>query len=219
MNKYDALTKLGELRDRGILSEEEFQQEKAKILARSETNFQDSFKDMFKEPKDGGLFGGLNENTYCVFLHLSQYLIILLNVFGFAVPVLLWLLGKDKSEMVDRTGRNVVNWLICLVVAAVLCIPLCFIYVGYFGFILLFFFAVTFPVIGAVKASEGVVWNYPVGFDVLTFFQDWGNSEKPRRSPASYSSGSEQSRTDPGPPVKTHFSQDKYSSDHTKKYQ
>lgn len=219
MNKYDELTKLGDLRDRGILNEEEFQQEKAKILAVSETKF----KDIFKKSGDGELFGGLSENAYCAILHLSQFLVLPFNVFGVLVPLLLWFFGKDKSDMVDRSGRIVINWMLSLVIFVIVCLPLCLIYIGYVGLLILLICAISFPIIAAMKASEGVVWNYPLNMDMLTFIQNLGNVDKSQRSSTSgsrKSSTAEPSRTDPGPPVKTHFSQNKYSSERSmNKYQ
>ena len=50
MKKYENLAKIAELRDRGVLTEEEFQREKTKILETEKK----SFKQFFQSP-DGGL--------------------------------------------------------------------------------------------------------------------------------------------------------------------
>ena len=70
---YDELEKLNDLRQRGIISEEEFQQEKEKILNRN-------------TPKT---LPGVDANQYSMFIHLSQFMGVFTGGIGLLIPVIL----------------------------------------------------------------------------------------------------------------------------------
>jgi uncharacterized Tic20 family protein len=146
--KYDELKKLDELRLSGALTEQEFQREKAKLLGDSS--------------EDDGLFWGMNEKSYAMCLHLSQFLGFVIPVFGVAMPIVMWLLYKDKNEFIAENGRNVVNWVITNLMLLIVLIPACFVLIGIPLLIILFVLDVTFCIIGAIKAGEGTAWKYPL---------------------------------------------------------
>jgi len=160
MKKYDDLAKIAELRDRGVLSEEEFQQEKSKILQDEDT----SFARFFQPPPGEELLFGLKEDMYCMLLHLSQFLIVF-PPFGIAVPILLWFLGKEKSEWVDRHGRVIFNWWISFLIYFVISAVLASVIIGVYLMLALVACAIIFPIVCAVKASEGIIWTYPLSID------------------------------------------------------
>ena len=69
---YDELEKLNDLRQRGVISEEEFQQEKEKILNHNPAK----------------ILPSTDANQYSMFIHLSQFLGIFTGI-GIIVPVIL----------------------------------------------------------------------------------------------------------------------------------
>jgi uncharacterized Tic20 family protein len=134
---------------------------------------------------------GMKPNSYCMLLHLSQLLNFLSGGFpflGIIVPIVLWMIGKDKSPQVDQHGKIVLNWLISLfiyaaigmAIAVVLSIFTIAIAIGTgfpmpIGFILfgpivllVWILMAVFPIIGAVKANEGTAWKYPLS---IPFFK------------------------------------------------
>jgi len=107
---------------------------------------------------------------------------------GIIAPVVLWVIGKDKSPQVDQHGKIVLNWLISLfiyamigVAIAVICfifaiaiavstglpLPLGMILLGPVCLLVWILMAI-FPIIGAVKANEGTTWKYPLS---IPFFK------------------------------------------------
>ena len=109
---------------------------------------------------------GMKPDTYCMLLHLSQ---LLGGTFvGFAVPIVLWALGKDKSTQIDLHGKIVLNWIISLFIYSLATGLLCIVLVGFLVLPVLVVLAVVFPIIGAVKANNGEVWHYPLS---LRFFK------------------------------------------------
>ena len=207
MKKYDALDKIANLRDRGILSEEEFQREKLKILQGDEN----SFSRFFQPPGEQLLFG-LKEDKYCMLIHLSQFLFFIppLSPFGIAVPVFLWFFDKEKSEWIDLHGRVLFNWWISLLIYFVVCVGLLYVFIGAPLMLGLLALAIIFPIVVAVKASEGILWTYPLSFD---FF---GVGKPEHRSNRNSKSQAEPNRKPsdekPSPNAEMHFNPDKYQS-------
>ncbi len=204
MKKYDDLAKIAELRDRGILTEEEFQQEKSKILQDEAT----SFSRFFQPPGEELLFG-LKEDTYCMLLHLSQFLIVF-PPFGIAVPIVLWFLGKEKSEWVDRHGRVIFNWWISFLIYFVISGILVSVIIGVYLMLALMVCAVIFPIVCAVKASEGIIWTYPLSFDFFGVKNFSPRKAENQNTTAEHAANSKDAESPQQ--TGTHFKADKYQS-------
>ena len=111
--------------------------------------------------------GGMNLNTYCLLLHLSQFLNCVPPL-GYVVPVVLWVINKDKSPLVDQHGKVVLNWLISEFIYLMGSLLFCIVFIGIIPFFVVTILGIIFPIIGAVKANDGVVWNYPLS---IPFFK------------------------------------------------
>ncbi|MEM8864872.1 MAG: DUF4870 domain-containing protein, partial [Planctomycetota bacterium] len=100
--------------------------------------------------------------TWAIVLHLSQFANFILPPAGFVAPILIWLLRRDALPGIDAHGREVANWtlsyLIYLLVAGLLCIVL----IGVPIVIVLAVLGSVFPIIGAIHASHGRCWRYPL---------------------------------------------------------
>ncbi|WP_250458492.1 DUF4870 domain-containing protein [Microbulbifer litoralis] len=114
---------------------------------------------------------GLERNTFLTVMHLSQLVGIFMPGLGFILPVVMWVCYKDRCEEIDRHGKVIVNWMISFLIYTLICVVLVLIVIGIFGLLVLVLLNVIFIVIGAVKASEGKLWPYPLS---ISFFQVWG---------------------------------------------
>ncbi len=121
--------------------------------------------------------GGLNSRQWAVFLHLSQLLGYLVPGLGFAGPLVIWLVLKDRFAELDAHGRMVTNWMISLLIysliAAMIALVTCGI--GVVLMIPLILLSIIFPVIGAIKASDGSLWKYPLAIPFLPEIPRNGN--------------------------------------------
>jgi len=98
----------------------------------------------------------------------------LFGIVGFFAPLVIWLIEKDKHRFVDGHGRAAINYQISLMIYFV---AVCLIrYIGYLtrGLFIgnmmlnaLFIVHVVFVIIGAVKASKGKPWRYPIAIPFL----------------------------------------------------
>lgn len=188
-SKYEDLEKLRDLFAKGILTEEEFNAEKAKLLS---SNYEKATVETIDD-----------NSTYNSLMHLSQFSNYLFPFLGVIVPVVMWATRKDESKSVDVNGKIILNWtismfiyglvLVALLIAAVLVFGgtmalsglayengtfegfmdespwMVFRFLGALGLIILPLIVIgildfVFTIIGAVKASRGEIWNYPLSF-------------------------------------------------------
>lgn len=187
--KYDDLEKLRDLYSKGIITEAEFNAEKAKIL----NDNRESGVNETTQTAD-------NNNGYCSLMHLSQFSNFLFPGLGLIIPIVMWANRKNESKFADVNGKIIFNWkissfiytsvLVILVIAAALVFgtqiafsgignydtfqgmmddnPMkIFSLIGALGIIIIPAIAIVvldfiFTIIGAIKANKGEVWNYPL---------------------------------------------------------
>ena len=155
--KYEDLKILDELREKGSITEEEFQREKAKIL-NEQNNSADSER-AFNKP----LFD-LEENTYLMLMHLSQLAGLAVPLIGFVLPIVLWLTNKDVNEKVNENGRNILNFMISYTIYAVI---LCITIIGIPLAVILGIIYVIFVIVASIKANNGESWKYPMSIEFI----------------------------------------------------
>lgn len=147
MDKYEDLRILEELRSKGAISEEEFQREKAKILNSG-------------NQRSNPL--GMEENTYLTLMHLSQFGGFIVPGLGFIIPIVMWLVNADKSEAVNMHGKNIANFMLSMIIYAVVSAILCLLLVGFVMLAALVVIEIVFIILAAVKANRGEYWPYPI---------------------------------------------------------
>jgi uncharacterized Tic20 family protein len=155
MTIADEIEKLNRLRENGALTEDEYQGAKAKLLDSGQT-----VPALPAKP--------LDEKTWAAILHLSQFCGFVLPLAGLVVPIILWQLKKDESALLDRHGRIIANWLVTALIAGAVFWLLCFILIGIPLLAILGLLCVVFPIVGAIKASNGEAWPYPMSYRFWT---------------------------------------------------
>ena len=154
MGIADELEKLNELRASGTISEIEYQQAKDALFSSHQNS---SVGDSFKKAVDSVV---LDENNWGMYIHLSQFC-------SGVVPILLWVLKKEDSEVIDAHGRIVINWMITQCVYAVAFFLLCFVLIAFPLLVLLVVASIAYPIIGGIKASNGEIWKYPFSIEFI----------------------------------------------------
>lgn len=122
-----------------------------------------SWPDHGAGPNPGRQFRPLSdssERTYALFIHLSQ----LLTMVGFPiiVPLILWLVKKNDSAFIDDHGREVVNFIISILIYSIAAVVLVFVGVGMCIIFALPIFQIVVAIIGAVRANSGEFYRYPM---------------------------------------------------------
>ncbi|RAI94186.1 DUF4870 domain-containing protein [Algoriphagus yeomjeoni] len=175
-NNLENLERLGALLKNGVITEEEFNSQKSKLLGSSTKSLSDN------------LFG-LNENSYCFLIHISVLLGFVHFLLGLVVPIVLWTLNRENNPTIDQHGRNVLNWIfsfaLYMLIGLIIIFPmnnfmhlpfsfsfnlnsLPSLFTGFFPITILMILNIIFILIGSLKASTGKLWKYPLS---IQFFR------------------------------------------------
>lgn len=101
-------------------------------------------------------------STWAMVLHLSILAGMLIPVAGLVVPILIYTLKKDDLPGLKPHADVVFNWLISALIYGAISVVLMILLIGAFLLWLLGLACLIFSIIGAIKASEGEVWPYPL---------------------------------------------------------
>lgn len=103
-----------------------------------------------------------------VLTHLSQLITLLIGFGSLIVPLILWTTNREKVYEMDVHGKSIVNFQISILIYFLVCIPMILFFgLGLLGMLLLGVIAIIFPIINAIKASNGERPNYPFTIQFL----------------------------------------------------
>jgi len=95
-------------------------------------------------------------------LHLSVFSAYVVPLAGLIVPIVLWQVKKKDMPELDAHGKEVTNFLISFVIYSIIVAVLSFVLIGLVLFIPLMIISIVFPIVGGIKANDGVLWHYPL---------------------------------------------------------
>ncbi|MET0329091.1 MAG: DUF4870 domain-containing protein [Luteimonas sp.] len=104
-----------------------------------------------------------DDRTFAMLTHLSCIL------FWFIVPLVMWLINKDKPERAFLTdqAKEALNFQITLTIGYVIGAVLTIILIGGLINFALWILCVVFSIIAALKAKEGVAYRYPFALRLI----------------------------------------------------
>lgn len=103
--------------------------------------------------------------TVCHLLGLVGFLGI---PFGSVIaPLVLWLVKKNEDAFLDATGKEVMNFQISMVIYTIIATLSIFLFVGIILLPLVLILALVYTIIGAINASNGVVYRYPLTINFI----------------------------------------------------
>jgi len=156
MTIAEELRELDALHASGSLTDHEFEQAKQQVL--------DETPEFTTYTHDGKIYG-LSETTWCTLMHLSQLL--WFTAAGIVVPVLMWVLSKDESELARRHGARMMNWLLSSLIYGVVSGMLIVVLIGIPMLVIVLVLSVIFPIMAAMKSNDGELWSYPLAIRFL----------------------------------------------------
>jgi uncharacterized Tic20 family protein len=186
MDTYENLERLKQLLHSGAITLEEYEREKAIILSNSTnamsqpnaqnpppqygtTPPQNATQQPYSQqpppystappnyPPAGGVNRGwdlgIEESTFVALMHASQFLS------SFVIPLIAWLLYRDKSKKVDDAGKNILNFELSFLIYTVVPLITClFAWVS----IIVAVVWMLLVVIAIIKAANNELWPYPL---------------------------------------------------------
>lgn len=107
-------------------------------------------------------FASNEERTWCVFTHLSALSMFVIPFGHLVGPLAMWLIKRGEMPMVDRQGKEALNFQLTVSIVSLLCWPLVLLAgIGLVVLALIWVANLILIVVAAVKTSEGVVYRYP----------------------------------------------------------
>lgn len=102
------------------------------------------------------------DNQLLAITHLTQLLDYVTGFGGFIVPLVLWISNKDQVLGMDEQGRAILNFQLSMFVYCMISIPLILLFgLGILMLIAIGIIAFVYPIINAIKASNGEETYYP----------------------------------------------------------
>ncbi len=80
----------------------------------------------------------------------------------FVLPLVVWLVKKNDPDSVAAHAKEALNFHLSWLIYSLCCIPLMFLYVGIPLVGVLVISGLILAIIGAVKASDGILYRYPL---------------------------------------------------------
>jgi len=104
---------------------------------------------------------------WAMLLHLSQFAGYVLPLAGLVVPIIIWQVQKQEMPALDIHGKIVANSIVSQIIYGVVFLLLCLVVIGFPLLVARAVLSLAFPIIGALKANQGLAWKYPFS---ITFF-------------------------------------------------
>lgn len=161
MSISEELEKLEKMRESGGLSEEEFVRAKEKVLAQASVSSSNAGFLSSSAPYP------VQVRQWSMLLHLSLLAGFVVPLAGLVAPILIWQLKKTEIPELDVHGKIVANWIISLLIYYFIGFILLFVFVGVLILPVLAIIGIIFPIIGALKASNGETWKYPLAIEFI----------------------------------------------------
>lgn len=160
-DRIEEIRRLQELRNQGALTEEEFTRAKGMLLDALGSD------DLHQVQRGPSLPKGPKEaRDLTVWLHLSVLAGLVVPLAGYVVPVVLWQVNK-QDPTIDAHGKSVANWLVSSLIYAVVSGILTCVVIGVIPLIGVIILNIVYPIVGAVRASRGELWPYPLSIKIF----------------------------------------------------
>lgn len=100
-------------------------------------------------------------------LHLSQLANVIFFPIGIVAPIVIWQTQKEKIPALDAHGKMVTNFMISMMIYGFISFVLMFVLIGFLTILAVMLIGVIFPIVGAIKANNGELWEYPLTIKFL----------------------------------------------------
>jgi len=109
-----------------------------------------------------------SERTWGMLAHLSALAGVIVWLLGCVLgPLAVWLTRRDQSPFVAAHALEALNFNITVVLAALACMLLMLVFIGFILGAALFIAWLVLTLIAAIRASEGVLYRYPVSLRLV----------------------------------------------------
>ena len=102
------------------------------------------------------------EKMWAMLCHIGALAGLIIPFGNIIAPLIIWLVKKADSPLVDDQGKESLNFQITVTIACIVAWLLIFVVVGFPLLIALGLFDLIMVIIAGIKANEGAKYRYPV---------------------------------------------------------
>lgn len=107
--------------------------------------------------------------NWVVFCHLGG--LVTVSFFNLLIPIVIWLMKKDESPFIDEQGKEIVNFQISIAIYGLVLFLIAFTIIGmpvtFLGMFVLVATNIVSIIKGAIKASNGEEFLYPINLRLI----------------------------------------------------
>jgi uncharacterized Tic20 family protein len=100
--------------------------------------------------------------TWAMFCHIGAFAGYIIPFGHIIAPLIIWLIKKAESPLVDDQGKESLNFQISVTIYAFIALLLTLILIGYVLFFALVIFDLVMVIVAAVKVNSGEKYRYPL---------------------------------------------------------
>ncbi len=108
-----------------------------------------------------------NDNALAVLMQLLGFAGFIFPFGNIIAPLILWLIKRSDSPLLDRSGKEALNFQISYTIYAAVAGLLCLVLVGFLVLPVVFILWVVFMVVAAVKTGNGEEYKDPMTIRLL----------------------------------------------------
>ena len=99
---------------------------------------------------------------WAMLCHFAAFLGLVFPFGSLLGPLILWQFKKDMDPLIDDQGKEALNFHITVSIAALVCMLLALVVIGFLLLPLLGLAALVLTIIAGIKANEGQTYRYPL---------------------------------------------------------
>lgn len=107
------------------------------------------------------------DNSLAVVMHLLGFAGFVFPFGNIVAPLILWLVKRSESPLLDRIGKEVLNFQISYSIYVAVAGVLCFVLIGFLILPVIAILWIVFMIIAAVKTGNGEAYSYPFTIRLL----------------------------------------------------
>ncbi|WP_397377530.1 DUF4870 domain-containing protein [Pseudomonas sp.] len=110
---------------------------------------------------------GPEARQWAMFCHFAAFLGLVFPFGNLLGPLIVWQIKKDLDPFVDAQGKEALNFQISVALAALLCVLLMVVVIGFPLLLLVSVGALVLTIIAGIKVNEGQAYRYPFSWRLV----------------------------------------------------
>jgi len=98
---------------------------------------------------------------WAMFCHFASFFGLIFPFGNLLGPLIIWQIKKETDPFIDAQGKEALNFQITVSIAAMICMLLMVVVIGFPLLILVGVGALVLTIIGGLKANDGLAYRYP----------------------------------------------------------